>query len=1223
MRLPEPFSSEQIKSLAASGLFERAKHILAERRLWKFEDRLDDEGEEKSAAKRNPPVPVRTAGALVLEGAPEPYRVLWNGNSWSCECNAAKPCVHLAALLLHLADKRSDDERLAAVAEAAGRSENDSGKDSEPPRSLDSVFAIPPSSSPLSIFTEVSFAENDDSTDLNPSLDLLFFTEPVSVETRDVMILGPAAEVNAVLTGGASESRSAAPLSAAHPAGSPPSPPSSPKVFLDLSKHAWRAAEAEVLLKHDGGFSRFRRKKTAAAGRIEEKDGTPPNPEGSGIQKKNKNGVPADETSEEKGSAAFDSIAAALESKTPPLTPDGRSWNLTEAKRLILRFDPLLSPGDGEPLYEPVPLMALADSNTAAGQDASGKKSPAGKPEDSAAEETAASRRQNNQAAEESSAGTEGEHVHQDFPPPRTDGDRTARPLDRFGGGLIGGGSRSCGLFTGAGDIIMLDAPSATAARLTGASDSLWFVRLILSRRVMSASDIRARFYGTRGVPAGIDIDLPDLPETLEMLTPTPVLEIIGGDGYTDLLPRWKYAGTILQPGAKGEIVMGGTGLRPRPLGLRDKDAENAAMEKIEGILAMDLAWRRGRYFVLTGEEALPFRMETPMADVLAEYAAPLMDAGVEIRLENRPIRRGGAVGVSIKKTGDLMEISTAISCETLDLDEWLDKGGLVRTRDSYFRLTQKALDQLLFLRANGMNGGGFLSTSPNNLSLIDAVYEETVASEELQADLERRRNLYRDLSDFTPENITPPPESFRASLRPYQMLGYAWLLHLRNNGLGACLADDMGLGKTVQTLAYLARLRADGKLRNVLLVGPVVTLANWGAEIRRFTPSFTVHKYSGPAEKRFLPAEDSGTDIVLVSYQTLRNDAERFLERDWDHIILDEAHYVKNASSKTFKAVRSLRAEHRISLTGTPLENHLNELWSQMTFLNPGLLGSQSRFIENYVRPVEFGTDDKALTRLSDTVAPFLLRRRKEEVLDDLPPKDETVLRCDMTDDQSEAYDAMRETYRRQVTGMISADGLDGSRIEILSVLSKLRLLAIHPPLAGEPFTGISSGKMAVLDSLLEEILEENHKILLFSQFLGALDRAEQTCKKHEWRYSRLTGATKNREDQIKDFNENPETKVFLLSLKAGGVGINLTSADYVVLLDPWWNPAVEAQAVDRAHRMGQTRPVMVYRLITSGTIEEKVLELQEQKKDLIAGVLGDGGSPALTEDEIMNLLD
>jgi len=790
---------------------------------------------------------------------------------------------------------------------------------------------------------------------------------------------------------------------------------------------------------------------------------------------------------------------------------------------------------------------------------------------------------------------------------------------------LIAGSQTLSGGLISAGDkLLVLDEQKAVSAVLKNTGDYLWFIRLILSRKVLSASDIRGRFTGKQRIPDGIQVEIPELPESLRVLEPTLILEIITRHGVTDFMPCWRYGDSVISPGKRGDIV---TDRTSRPVGLRDRSAEEKLLEGAEAILLPGLSWQRGRYSRLSGNQEIPLRLERPLADVLAEYAEALIEKDVEIRLEDRPVRMDGSLRIQAGHKGDILELNALVVSESgtdnLDLDNWFKLGGLAGTREAYFTLTDKALEQLEFLKSHGMEDSGFLSTSPDNLSLIDAVYSEIEADEETILNLERKRSIYRSLADFSPGNCPEPPENFNADLRPYQLHGYAWLLLLREKNLGGCLADDMGLGKTVQTLAYLSRLKADGKLQSSLMVGPVVTLANWEAEMRRFTPSLKYHRYAGPAGKRVLPGTGEEVDLIIISYQTLRNDIEKFLERDWDHIILDEAHYVKNSSSRTFKAVRSIRAAHRLSLTGTPLENHLNELWSQMSFLNPGLLGSQNEFINRYVKPMEKEDGKGVLGRLSETVAPFILRRKKSEVLHDLPPKDEIILRCDMTADQAEAYHGARDLYYRQVSGLLSDEGLAGARIQIFTILSKLRLLAIHPPLAGEQFRHVSSGKMAVLDNLMEEILEEDHKTLVFSQFLGALDRAQETCRRQGWRFSRLTGSTRNREEPIDQFSNDPDTRVFLLSLRAGGVGINLTAADYVILLDPWWNPAVEAQAVDRAHRMGQTRPVMAYRLITSGTIEEKVLELQERKKDLIAEVLGEGTNPKLDENEIMALLE
>lgn len=855
------------------------------------------------------------------------------------------------------------------------------------------------------------------------------------------------------------------------------------------------------------------------------------------------------------------------------VSPTGRIWTRRSADALRFRFDAMLSADEDDPLFEPVAEL-ICPSSPESGKGAAG--------------ETAVS-----------------------------------------GAVVIAGGG-----------LLILDEENASAAHLENLETSLWFVRLMLSRRVLSASDLKARLTGRRRTPENILIDLPELPESLKVLVPKLVLEVTSRDNGTDLVPRWKYGTVIIDGRGKGDVVMDTSLYRPRPLGLRDRRAEETVLDSAEEILGPALAWRRGRYSRLSGDPNIPLRLDASLQDVLSEFGGRLMDAGVELRLENRPVRRGAGLSIRASRNGSALEMNASVEpgsgdegemdeAAELELDSWLEQGGLVRTGIGYFTLTEKALNQLNFLRDHGMEDSGFLATGTDNLSLIDAVYSEVQADEDVSEDLEKRREAYSRLTSGgrdEPARFIPPPGSFGATLRPYQEQGYSWLMRLRDEGLGGCLADDMGLGKTVQTLAYLSRLDADGRLGPSLLVGPVVTLGNWTAEIERFAPELRVHRYAGPADRRFLPAEDSGIRLIVVSYQTLRNDIEKFLDRDWDHVILDEAHYVKNAASRTFKAIRSLRAAHRISLTGTPIENHLDDLWSQMNFLNPGLLGSRNHFTDRFVRPSEEGEaagTKSAAGRLGDIVAPFILRRRKSEVLTDLPPKDEAIIRCEMTGEQAGAYDSMRRLYGRQVQGLLSSEGLNRARVEIFTIISKLRLLAIHPPMAGAPFAGIESGKMAVMDRLLEDILDEDHKTLVFSQFLGALDRAESTCRHRGWEFSRLTGSTKDREEPIRRFNEDAHRRVFLLSLKAGGVGINLTAADYVMLLDPWWNPAVEAQAVDRAHRMGQQRPVMVYRLITNDTIEERVLDLQKRKKDLIAGVLGDDPAPALSEEEILNLFE
>ena len=1233
-----------IRNLFSPTVLEEARRLVANRRLWGFSmtsTRIDG---------ASPPSDNFRASALVLADDREPMRISFNSGSmeFTCECGAAD-CIHGAALLVKLTEECPGDNRFDGLRISAGTA-------GPPVRGIDTQQELFSLDAP--IFHESSqaprahqAAQRDgarrNSTEesgerqtgqnakgnrnnhsrtvehaaqtgatgksagekapgLSPETDLLFFTEPVHLEKRAVTVLGRRTEIAEAL----------APRPPARPIRSPGSgiQTTTPKNRLNsaagpsVSSGTAESGSAEIqgnLEPAEARFKDLRGGEWAIRPAVVSirKDGeySPPRPwSDDGLAEPDFPG------SDEIRSTLAEYIGAGDDF----LTPAGLKWRYLPAQALRFRFDPLLSAGNDDPLYEPVAELICSPESSAETDSGS-----IGLPE------------QTDPPAAGPTTGPESEQSPVRMPD--SAGER------EFPAGI---GVSGAAVISGSG-LLILDEDQALAAHLEDLGESLWFVRLMLSRRVMSASDLKARLTGRRRPPKNILIELPDLPDTLEVLNPVLVLEITSRESGTDLIPRWRYGPVILDGRGRSDVVMDQSSIRPRPIGLRNRNAEAVVLDRAEEILGPALAWRRGRYSRLSGDPNIPLRLDSSLQDVLAEFGSALMDEGVELRLEDRPVRRNGSLSVRAGRRGRDLEMNAVVTVPEsdremdevaeLELDSWLGNGGLVRTRSAYFTLTGKALDQLNFLRDHGMEDSGFLTTSPDNLSLIDAVYSEIESDEDTAEDLERRRAAYARLTgdrDKEADEAAEPPEEFQAQLRPYQLQGYAWLLRLHKEGLGGCLADDMGLGKTVQTLAYLSRLHTDGRLGASLLVGPVVTLGNWEAEIRRFAPNLSLHRYAGPADKRILPEENEGVQLIVVSYQTLRNDVEKFLNREWDHIILDEAHYVKNAASRTFKAIRSLNAQHRVSLTGTPLENHLDDLWSQMSFLNPGLLGSRSRFADRYVRPVEEGEgagEKSAVSRLADTVAPFILRRRKSEVLTELPPKDESIIRCEMTEEQASAYESMRGLYQRQVSGLLSRDGLAGARIEIFTIISKLRLLAIHPPLAGESFAGIEGGKMSAMDRLLEEIMEEDHKTLVFSQFLGALDRAEAVCRKNGWGFSRLTGSTKNREEPIRRFNEEAERRIFLLSLKAGGVGINLTAADYVMLLDPWWNPAVEAQAVDRAHRMGQTRPVMVYRLITEGTIEERVLMLQQQKRDLIAGVLGDTDAPALSEKEILNLFE
>jgi superfamily II DNA or RNA helicase len=449
------------------------------------------------------------------------------------------------------------------------------------------------------------------------------------------------------------------------------------------------------------------------------------------------------------------------------------------------------------------------------------------------------------------------------------------------------------------------------------------------------------------------------------------------------------------------------------------------------------------------------------------------------------------------------------------------------------------------------------------------------------------------------------PPATFTGELRPYQRDALGWFDFLRRFGFGGCLADDMGLGKTVQVLALLESRRTEqpGAHRPALVVVPRSLVFNWKQEAARFAPGLRVLDHTQPGRPKSL--ENVGAyDLILTTYGTLRRDVAHLSELAFDYAILDEAQAVKNPSSESAKAVRLLQGTHRLVLTGTPVQNHLGDHWSLFDFLNPGRLGAVSAF--NGAGSSSIRTpDEETRAALSRGLRPFILRRTKEQVARDLPAKLEQTLYCDLEPPQRKLYDELRDHYRQTLLGKIAADGMAKSKIQILDALLRLRQAACHPGLIDKSRVKDCSAKLDVLMPRLAEANAEGHKVLVFSQFTSflALLRTRLDAEKTVYQY--LDGKTRDRQARVERFQSDPECKLFLISLKAGGVGLNLTAADYVFLLDPWWNPAIEAQAIDRTHRIGQTRQVFACRLIAKDTVEEKVLALQQSKKDLADAII------------------
>ncbi len=467
-------------------------------------------------------------------------------------------------------------------------------------------------------------------------------------------------------------------------------------------------------------------------------------------------------------------------------------------------------------------------------------------------------------------------------------------------------------------------------------------------------------------------------------------------------------------------------------------------------------------------------------------------------------------------------------------------------------------------------------------------------------------------------------PHGLRASLRDYQIEGLSWLQFLRQLNLGGILADDMGLGKTVQTLAHILLEKEEGRLdKPALVVAPTSLMHNWRAEAARFAPDLSVLVLHGPERSQHFDSIKQH-DLVLTTYPLLSRDQAAIQANEYHLLILDEAQQVKNPRSKAAQMVRIIKANHRLCLTGTPLENHLGELWTQFDFLMPGYLFGQQTFTKLYRRPIEQEGMVSRQQQLNLRIRPFMLRRTKSDVVKELPPKTEIVRCVDMEEDQKRLYESVRLSMEQKVRESVSAIGLGRSQLIVLDALLKMRQVCCDPRLLKlrSGVESVPSAKLQLLRDMLPEMVSEGRRILLFSQFTQMLKLIEQACRSMEIPYAKLTGNTRDRVTPIEQFQQG-KVPLFLISLKAGGTGLNLTAADTVIHYDPWWNPAVEDQATDRAHRIGQDKAVFVYKLITAGTVEERIVEMQKKKRELAEGIHDSAGGkgPLWSKDELAEL--
>lgn len=586
-----------------------------------------------------------------------------------------------------------------------------------------------------------------------------------------------------------------------------------------------------------------------------------------------------------------------------------------------------------------------------------------------------------------------------------------------------------------------------------------------------------------------------------------------------------------------------------------------------------------------------------------------LIEQGWQTESLGKPVRTHDRVHCRVRSGVDWFDLHAAVvfGGQTVDLAAAIAglKAGermLQLSDGSFAMLPVETLERLAVLWDVGEAGpDGALRLPRSQAVLLDALLATQEVEFSADAALARVRRVLRRHAELTEADA---PEHFRGTLRGYQRGGLAWLLYLRDAGFGGCLADDMGLGKTVQVLALLEHARSTRKRhRPSLAVVPRSVLTNWQREAERFTPCLRTHIHHGAA--RSLTRKDlRSIDLVLTTYATLRNDAAQLGGFLFDTCILDEAQAVKNPDTQAAKAARLIEADHRLALTGTPIENHLGDLWSIFEFLNPGMLGTGPRF-RRLIDDPRATPDSATLQLIAQAVRPFLLRRTKGQVLSELPEKTEVTLYCELEGRQREEYDTRLAVVRAELLGLVRAQGLNRSKFRVIEALLRLRQCACHAGLVACELSGVRSAKLELLLEQLREVTEEGHKALVFSQFTSFLAYARRMLDEAGIPYEYLDGRTRKRQERVDRFQDDPDCRVFLISLKAGGLGLNLTAASYVYILDPWWNPAVETQAVDRTHRIGQTRKVFAYRLIARDTVEEKVLQLQQRKRDLAEAIL------------------
>ncbi|MGB5810633.1 MAG: SNF2-related protein [Polyangiales bacterium] len=729
-------------------------------------------------------------------------------------------------------------------------------------------------------------------------------------------------------------------------------------------------------------------------------------------------------------------------------------------------------------------------------------------------------------------------------------------------------------------------------------------------------------------IAASLGAELPDLSSVADLVDAQPHFELKANgdiiDASAQLVVRYEDQEFEVPPddfpSPLAFLPPKGGKARPRVV-RRDVGAEMAGIQALMN-LGFEVS-ESGDALVVQGDSAINF-WTTGIGELPEEWDRFVPDDLVDVTIRDESVT-------------PQMRVSSGV--DWLNLDMTFESGGAV-VREEELRACLEHGRRLVRLE-----DGTFAPVDPDKvgdvLTRMAELYATSGAHEKLPLSQAGRvqdllkmvsnakvsasaKTLFKKIGDIDEIPNVAKPRTLKATLRPYQKEGFNWLVFLHEINSGGILADDMGLGKTLQAIALLLWAKGKYKRKLNLVVAPTSVVPNWEREISKFAPGLTTVVWQGPnrAQRR---QELDKADVMITSYALLRRDEELLQELDLRYVILDEAQHIKNPMSHTARAAKKIRSERRLALTGTPIENRLSELWSIFDFVSPGLLGQLKQFEERIARPIDRGDMDTA-QRLRATIKPFVMRRIKRDVAADLPEKIEQEMIVPLAEEQSKLYKQILRQVRKSVMSEVEKQGVSRAQIQILAALTRLRQVACDPRLMKLPdtdFTATESGKLGALREIISEAVDGGHRVLVFSQFVEMLNHIRAALDEDGVTYEYLDGSTKDRIERVDRFNEDESVPVFLISLKAGGTGLNLTGADTVVHFDPWWNPAVEDQATDRAHRIGQTKNVNVYKLIAEGTVEEKILALSAKKRELVSNVLSSEGSPlkGLTKADVENL--